>query len=87
MSFKGKVVIVTGKYLNFPKFHQISLSGSSSGIGQEAALLFAEQGASVTIHGQSQERLKVRFFGAFESKIKFILVRTTYFILHQMLIH
>ncbi|KAI6174526.1 hypothetical protein M3Y97_01000400 [Aphelenchoides bicaudatus] len=43
MSFKGKSVIVTG---------------SSSGIGQEAALIFGEQGASVTIHGQNAERLK-----------------------------
>ncbi|KAI6193676.1 hypothetical protein M3Y96_01044000 [Aphelenchoides besseyi] len=43
MSFKGKVVIVTG---------------SSSGIGSDCAVLFAEDGASVTIHGQSNERLK-----------------------------
>lgn len=41
--FEGKVVIVTG---------------SSSGIGQAAALLFALEGASVTIHGQNAERLK-----------------------------
>ncbi|CAD5209943.1 unnamed protein product [Bursaphelenchus okinawaensis] len=40
MSFKGKSVIVTG---------------SSSGIGQECALLFAEEGAYVTVHGQSLE--------------------------------
>lgn len=44
MSFKGKSVIVTG---------------SSSGIGQETALLFAEEGAYVTIHGQSPEGLQV----------------------------
>jgi len=44
MSFKGKVIIVTG---------------SSSGIGREAALIFAKEGASVTIHGgTSTERLK-----------------------------
>jgi len=43
MSFNGKVVIVTG---------------SSSGIGQEAALIFGSEGASVTIHGQNADRLK-----------------------------
>ncbi|KAI6174311.1 hypothetical protein M3Y98_01176700 [Aphelenchoides besseyi] len=43
MSFKGKIAIVTG---------------SSSGIGQAAAQIFATEGASVTIHGQSEERLK-----------------------------
>ncbi|KAI6238263.1 hypothetical protein M3Y99_00704800 [Aphelenchoides fujianensis] len=42
-SFDGKVVIVTG---------------SSSGIGQAAAELFASKGASVVIHGQNEERLK-----------------------------
>ncbi|KAI6225361.1 hypothetical protein M3Y99_01349300 [Aphelenchoides fujianensis] len=42
-SFEGKVVIVTG---------------SSSGIGQAAAELFASKGASVVIHGQNEERLK-----------------------------
>ena len=41
--FEGKVVIITG---------------SSSGIGQAAALLFALEGASVTIHGQNADRLK-----------------------------
>ncbi|KAI6216563.1 3-oxoacyl-[acyl-carrier-protein] reductase FabG-like [Aphelenchoides fujianensis] len=39
----GKVVIVTG---------------SSSGIGQDAAVLFAQRGASIVIHGQSNERLQ-----------------------------
>ena len=43
MSFAGKVVIITG---------------SSSGIGQAAAVLFAKNGASVTIHGRSEEGLK-----------------------------
>ncbi|KAI6218805.1 Oxidoreductase, short chain dehydrogenase/reductase family protein [Aphelenchoides besseyi] len=43
MSFKGKVVIVTG---------------SSSGIGQSTAELFAAKGANVTIHGQNEERLQ-----------------------------
>ncbi|KAH7700177.1 3-oxoacyl-acyl-carrier-protein reductase [Aphelenchoides avenae] len=41
--YTGKVVIVTG---------------SSSGIGQAAAIKFAEEGASVTVHGQSTERLQ-----------------------------
>jgi NAD(P)-dependent dehydrogenase (short-subunit alcohol dehydrogenase family) len=41
--FEGKVVIITG---------------SSTGIGREAALDFAKEGASVTIHGQSTERLE-----------------------------
>ncbi|KAL7070668.1 hypothetical protein ACQ4LE_010132 [Meloidogyne hapla] len=40
--FSGKVVIITG---------------SSSGIGQSAALSFADEGASVVIHGQNKERL------------------------------
>jgi NAD(P)-dependent dehydrogenase (short-subunit alcohol dehydrogenase family) len=39
----GKVVIITG---------------SSSGIGQAAAILFAKSGASVTIHGRSEDGLK-----------------------------
>ncbi|KAI6206209.1 hypothetical protein M3Y94_00881600 [Aphelenchoides besseyi] len=43
MSFQGKVAIVTG---------------SSSGIGQAAVEIFATEGASVTVHGQSEERLK-----------------------------
>ncbi|KAI6170267.1 hypothetical protein M3Y98_01222000 [Aphelenchoides besseyi] len=43
MSFEGKVVVVTG---------------SSSGIGQDLAVLMATEGAMVTIHGQSTERLK-----------------------------
>jgi NAD(P)-dependent dehydrogenase (short-subunit alcohol dehydrogenase family) len=41
--FSGKVVIITG---------------SSSGIGQAAAVLFAKLGASVTIHGRSEDGLK-----------------------------
>lgn len=41
--FEGKAVIVTG---------------SSAGIGRQAALDFAKEGASVTLHGQSSERLK-----------------------------
>ncbi|KAH7706013.1 short-chain dehydrogenease/reductase-like protein [Aphelenchoides avenae] len=41
--FAGKVVIVTG---------------SSSGIGQDSAVGFAKEGASVTIHGQSAEKLQ-----------------------------
>uniref|UniRef100_A0A914XX08 Uncharacterized protein n=1 Tax=Panagrolaimus superbus TaxID=310955 RepID=A0A914XX08_9BILA len=42
-NFDGKVVIITG---------------SSSGIGQAAAILFAKSGASVTIHGRSEEGLQ-----------------------------
>uniref|UniRef100_A0A914YBN5 Uncharacterized protein n=1 Tax=Panagrolaimus superbus TaxID=310955 RepID=A0A914YBN5_9BILA len=42
-SFNGKVVIITG---------------SSSGTGQAAAILFAKSGASVTIHGRSEEGLQ-----------------------------
>ncbi|CAD5229836.1 unnamed protein product [Bursaphelenchus xylophilus] len=41
--FTNKVVIVTG---------------SSSGIGKEAARLFAKEGAAVVLHGQNQERLQ-----------------------------
>ncbi|KAI1702933.1 enoyl-(Acyl carrier protein) reductase domain-containing protein [Ditylenchus destructor] len=40
--FDGKVVIITG---------------ASSGIGQDAALEFGKEGASVVIHGQNEERL------------------------------
>uniref|UniRef100_A0AC35FB47 Uncharacterized protein n=1 Tax=Panagrolaimus sp. PS1159 TaxID=55785 RepID=A0AC35FB47_9BILA len=40
--FTGKVVIITG---------------SSSGIGQAAAVLFAKSGAFVTIHGRSEDGL------------------------------
>uniref|UniRef100_A0A914PNT0 Uncharacterized protein n=1 Tax=Panagrolaimus davidi TaxID=227884 RepID=A0A914PNT0_9BILA len=36
----------------------VIISGSSSGIGQAAAVLFSRLGASVTIHGRSEERLK-----------------------------
>ena len=41
--FEGKVVIITG---------------SSSGIGQAAAILFAKAGASVTIHGRDEAKLQ-----------------------------
>uniref|UniRef100_A0AC35FCM0 Uncharacterized protein n=1 Tax=Panagrolaimus sp. PS1159 TaxID=55785 RepID=A0AC35FCM0_9BILA len=41
--FSNKVVIITG---------------SSSGIGQSAAVLFAKLGASITIHGRSEAGLK-----------------------------
>ena len=41
--FKGKVVIVTG---------------SSTGIGQAAAVLFAKADASVTIHGRDEAKLQ-----------------------------
>ncbi|KAI6180754.1 hypothetical protein M3Y98_00755200 [Aphelenchoides besseyi] len=43
MAFEGKVVIITG---------------SSSGLGQDAALLFGSQGAKVTIHGQNPGRIE-----------------------------
>uniref|UniRef100_A0AC35G7H5 Uncharacterized protein n=1 Tax=Panagrolaimus sp. PS1159 TaxID=55785 RepID=A0AC35G7H5_9BILA len=42
-NFNGKVVIITG---------------SSSGIGQAAAILFAKSGASVTLHGRSEDGIK-----------------------------
>lgn len=43
LDYTGKVIIITG---------------SSSGIGQAAAVLFAKAGAFVTIHGRSEEGLK-----------------------------
>jgi len=42
MAFEGKVVVITG---------------SSSGLGQDAALLFGLKGAKVTIHGQNPGRI------------------------------
>jgi len=43
MPFSGKAVIITG---------------SSAGIGQAAAVLFAKAGALLTIHGRSEEKLQ-----------------------------
>lgn len=69
--YAGKVVIVTGKSQANPiLWFELSLMcvvtvlstpliGSSSGIGQAAAVRFAKEGASVTIHGQSVDRLQV----------------------------
>ena len=45
--FIGKVAIITG---------------SSAGIGRATALLFASEGASVTIHGRNEKSLQVRHF-------------------------
>uniref|UniRef100_A0A914QTI1 Uncharacterized protein n=1 Tax=Panagrolaimus davidi TaxID=227884 RepID=A0A914QTI1_9BILA len=52
--FGGKVVIITG---------------SSSGIGQAAAILFAKFGASVTIHGRSENGLQKTMDMLLEAKI------------------
>uniref|UniRef100_A0A914QBB9 Uncharacterized protein n=1 Tax=Panagrolaimus davidi TaxID=227884 RepID=A0A914QBB9_9BILA len=52
--FDGKVVIITG---------------SSSGIGQAAAVLFAKSGASVTIHGRSENGLQKTMDMLSEAKI------------------
>uniref|UniRef100_A0A914QIP6 Uncharacterized protein n=1 Tax=Panagrolaimus davidi TaxID=227884 RepID=A0A914QIP6_9BILA len=52
--FDGKVVIITG---------------SSSGIGQAAAILFAKSGASVTIHGRSENGLQKTMDMLLEAKI------------------
>ncbi|CAK5049484.1 unnamed protein product [Meloidogyne enterolobii] len=56
--FSGKVVIITGLFPSVTSNNY--LKGSSSGIGQSAALSFAEEGASVVIHGQNKERLDVK---------------------------
>ncbi|KAI6195780.1 hypothetical protein M3Y94_01027900 [Aphelenchoides besseyi] len=53
MSFKNKVVLITGKFAVKQQIH-LSL-GSSSGVGQSTALHFAINGAKVTIHGQNLE--------------------------------
>lgn len=42
LSFEGKVAVITG---------------SSSGIGRATAVLFAQRGAQVTIHGRSESKL------------------------------
>uniref|UniRef100_A0AC34R6Y2 Uncharacterized protein n=1 Tax=Panagrolaimus sp. JU765 TaxID=591449 RepID=A0AC34R6Y2_9BILA len=65
--FSGKVVIVTG---------------SSAGIGQATAVLFAKNGASVTIHGRSEEKLKetvklIEKAGGSSSKVLMILGEIT----------
>ncbi|VDL83755.1 unnamed protein product [Nippostrongylus brasiliensis] len=48
--FQDKVVIITG---------------SSSGIGATTALLFAKEGARITITGRKQDKLKVNNAGGF----------------------
>uniref|UniRef100_A0AC35FHG7 Uncharacterized protein n=1 Tax=Panagrolaimus sp. PS1159 TaxID=55785 RepID=A0AC35FHG7_9BILA len=60
--FDGLVVIITG---------------SSSGIGQATAIQFAKEGASVTLHGQSTERLeetKKQIIAAGISKSKVLII-------------
>lgn len=56
--FSGKVVIVTGWNASFFANHVIIL-GSSNGIGRGTAVLFAKNGAKVTITGRNFETLKV----------------------------
>ena len=53
------------------------VTGSSGGIGQAAAIQFAKEGASVTIHGQSTEKLdetKKLIIAAGVSKTKVLVV-------------
>jgi NAD(P)-dependent dehydrogenase (short-subunit alcohol dehydrogenase family) len=57
MDFEGKVVIITG--LVFLTKTYSRFLGSSSGLGQDAALMFALKGAKVTIHGQNPGRIAV----------------------------
>lgn len=54
----GKVAIITGMgvFWSFDIF-----LGSSAGIGKTTAALFAQEGASVTIHGRSSESIKKTF--------------------------
>ena len=52
----------------------VIVTGSSSGIGQAAALRFAQEGASVTIHGRNPEGIeetceKIKELGVEENKI------------------
>ena len=65
--FDGKVVIITG---------------SSTGIGRSAAVLFAKAGASVTIHGRSEEKLQqtiqlIEKVGGSKSKILTVIGEIT----------
>lgn len=48
-------------FLIFKKSKTISSSGSSSGIGQEAAIAFAREGAKLVIHGRDEARLEVSY--------------------------
>lgn len=58
--FQGKVVIITGREAQ-TRHTQLKfiVLGSSAGIGRQAAIDFAKEGAAVTIHGQSEERIQV----------------------------
>ncbi|KAI6238570.1 hypothetical protein M3Y99_00680700 [Aphelenchoides fujianensis] len=53
---------------NFTVDGGVSL-GSSSGIGQAALVLFAEQGAFVTIHGQNEERVQATVDQLLKAKV------------------
>ena len=62
--FTGKVVIVTGKFVDVSIFgfdiclHWI-FPGSSSGIGENAIVQFAKFGAQVVVTGRNAERVNV----------------------------
>ncbi|EPB69938.1 oxidoreductase, short chain dehydrogenase/reductase family protein [Ancylostoma ceylanicum] len=63
--FQGKVAIVTGKiYLSLLPISSVDIHehshylGSSSGIGAATAVLFAKEGAKVTITGRNQDGLQ-----------------------------
>lgn len=69
--FSGKVVIVTGENIslcisvqcvmeiNYHVVFELINSGSSNGIGRSTAVLFAKNGAKVTITGRNSASLEV----------------------------
>ncbi|VDM78868.1 unnamed protein product [Strongylus vulgaris] len=67
--FQGKVAIITGINIDLN-----SPAGSSSGIGSATAVLFAKEGAKVTITGRKQDGLEAMLeAGAKEGDINVVV--------------